>query len=133
MNQIYNMNLTLSKDPTDLVLGASYFLIGLLGIIGNGINIIGYMKDKKLQNVNNRFIIAVALSDFTMGFVAIFNTSYYVFSAFENIINPVICIVQAVIYVLCIRMTVTLVSVIGLNRYVYVVHNRVIKKQYITS
>ena len=119
------MDVQFNTDPASIIIGSIYIFIGILAIFGNGINIAGYLGNKKIHNVNNKFIIAMTVSDFLQGPVAIFLSLFYLIPNFDRKINEIVCGVQYISFTVTVVTTINVICLIGFNRYIYVAYNQV--------
>ena len=113
----------LTSDPISLSFGIFYIICGFVTIFGNSINIVCYFKNaKKIGNITNRFIVIMAICDFTFGFTAIFCSLFYLIAGFEKIIGNALCNLELILYAVPLSTDIMLMSLTGFNRYIYVAH-----------
>src|SRR5437773_7667943 len=91
-------DIKLTTDPTSIILGCIYASLGIFGFTSNTINIIGYVSNKKIHNINNKFITVLSLSDACSCIVSVYISMYYFLDGFEQMTGLVACNIQGVLY-----------------------------------
>ena len=95
-------------------------------MFGNSINIICYFANgKKIANVTNRFIVAIAMLDFVCSLATIFISLFYLIVKFEQEIGSSLCYVESIAFLMPLSSDVILMSLNGFNRYIYITNKKV--------
>lgn len=119
---LYHLNQTDQDDPHEVTVGfipivdTVPVVLAVLIIAANGIGILLFIRNRRLRNTTNTFLVSLAISDLTTGLFAI--PFYLVCSATQS----TLCTTALLFWRFTTTSTVLHLLVVTLDRYVAIVH-----------
>ncbi|XP_043935196.1 melatonin receptor type 1C-like [Protopterus annectens] len=131
MSSYYNSTAFLNKPSVGLTifLTTVMIFITIMDVLGNVLVIVSILKNKKLRNAGNVFVISLSAGDLIVG---VYTYPLVSIATFYNkwILGDLQCKISAVIHILSFLVTVYSIMGIAMNRYCCICHSLKYDKLY---